>query len=463
MSKHFDLIAIGGGSGGLAVAERAAQLGRRVAIVESGRLGGTCVNAGCVPKKVMWYAAHLAHAVADAPAYGVRARLEGVDWAALVGGRNHYVADINRYWDGYVAEQGITHLAGSARFLDARTIEVNGERLSADHLVIATGSRPIVPRLPGAELGITSDGFFAFAEQPRRVAVVGGGYIGVELAGVLRALGSEVAIAAMEERLLPGFDPMIGEILEAQMRADGIEVRTGFQVNALERLDGGISLYAQAGMCLAGFDTVIWAVGRVPNSVGIGLEVAGIAGGPGGIIPVDEYQNTTVPGIYAVGDVTGKVPLTPVAIAAGRRLAERLFGGRPEARIDYADVPTVVFSHPAAGAVGLTEPEARARYGNQAVTVYRTRFTPMRHALAGGATTAMKLVCVGPEERVAGIHMIGEGADEMLQGFAVVVKMRGRKADLDATIAIHPTSAEELVTLKVPQCAGGSGVIDAAA
>lgn len=450
MIEHFDLIAIGGGSGGLAIAEKAALLGRRAAIIDSSKLGGTCVNAGCVPKKVMWYAAHLAEALVDAPGYGVRTRAEGIDWSALVAGRNRYVAAINDYWDGYVEQLGITHIQGAARFIDARTIGVGNERYTADHIVIATGGRPIVPRMPGAELGITSDDFFALTSQPRRVAIIGGGYVGVELAGVLRALGSEVSLVALEDRALFLFDPMISATLAENMSAQGISMHLQFEVVALEREQDGLTLVGRDAVRLSGFECILWAVGRAPNSRELALERAGVDVQPSGLIPVDAYQNTNVPGIYAIGDVTGREPLTPVAVAAGRRLAERLFGGQPERRLDYENIPTVVFTHPPIGKVGLTEPEARERHGDT-LTVYETSFTPMRYALnAHGPKTAMKLVCAGAEERILGIHLIGDGVDEMLQGFAVAVKMGATKADFDNTVAIHPCSAEELVTLKMP-------------
>lgn len=450
MTQQFDLIAIGGGSGGLAVAEKAAQLGRRTAIVERAKLGGTCVNLGCVPKKVMWYAAHLAAACAEAPDYGIQVQSSGIDWAKLVAGRNRYVAAINDYWNGYVERLGITHFQGTARFVDAHTIAVGETHYTAEHIVIATGSRPIVPCLPGAELGITSDGFFALQAQPKRVAIIGGGYIGVELAGVLRALGSEVTVVALEDRLLWLFDPLVSEVLAENMRASGIEIHLSFEVAALERDEQGIALIARDGQRLGGFDQAIWAVGRTPNSRELGLEAAGVTVAPNGVIPTDAYQNTNVPGIYAIGDVAGREPLTPVAIAAGRRLAERLFNNKPELRLDYDNIPTAVFAHPPVGKVGLTEPQARERFGD-ALSIYETRFTPMRYALsAHGYQTAMKLICAGPEERVVGIHLIGDGVDEMLQGFAVAVKMGATKSDLDNTVAIHPCSAEELVTLKEP-------------
>ena len=448
--RYYDIIAIGGGSGGLAVAEKAAGFGKKVAVIEASRMGGTCVNNGCVPKKVMWYAANLAHAVDDANEFGIPVQRGKTDWQKLVSGREAYISNINKYWDGYVEASGIDRIQGYASFVDSNTVEVNGEYFTAEHIVIASGSQPIIPPVAGAELGISSDGFFELKTQPERVAVIGGGYIGVELSGVLNALGSRVTLIALEDRILERFDPMISNVLENEMQHQGIHVRTGFEVSSLAGSAEGILVHSSNGDTAAAFDTVIWAVGRRPNTSGLKLEAAGIEVLPNGVILVDDFENTNVPGIYAIGDVTGKMPLTPVAIAAGRKLAERLFANKENSKVDYDNIPSAIFSHPPIGTIGISENEARKRYGKD-VTVYTSDFTPMRHALsAHGSTTAMKLVCAGQEEKIVGIHIIGDNADEMLQGFAVAVKMGATKADFDSTIAIHPTSAEELVTMKVP-------------
>ncbi len=449
MTTHFDVLVIGAGSGGLAVAEKAAQIGRRVAVIDPGPLGGTCVNAGCVPKKLMWYAADLAHAVQEAPHYGVPLSSRGIDWPSLVQRRDRYIAQLNSYWSTHLDNRDITWIHGRARFTGASTVAVDDVIYSAEHIVIATGGRPIVPNVPGAALGISSDCFFQLRTQPRRIAVIGAGYIGVELSGVLRALGSEVTLFARESRLLHHFDPLISATLEDEMQRQGITLELNKSVTALHETHNGIAVQTNAGSALDGFDAVIWAVGRAPNTAHLLLAAAGLHTQADGTIAVDDYQNTVVPGIYAVGDVTGRKPLTPVAVAAGRALAERLFDNRPDRKIDYDNVPSVVFTHPPIGAIGLTESQALATYGDT-VTVYETQFTPLRYVLSSaGPRTAMKLVCAGAAQRVVGIHLIGTGVDEMLQGFAVAVRMGATKADFDSTIAIHPSSAEELVTLKV--------------
>lgn len=449
MTTDYDLIAIGGGSGGLAAAIRAARHGARCAVIESDRLGGTCVNRGCVPKKVMWNGAVLAHHLEDAPSYGFDITVNGFDWSALTAARNAYVHRLNGNYRARLDQLGITTISGRARFIDAHTLDVGGERYTARHVVIATGGAPNVPNLPGAALGITSDGFFELKEQPRRVAIVGAGYVAAELAGMLHAYGSDVSVFTRREHLLARFDVLLRETLTEHMLDAGISLLAGAQLAALERDgDGTITIVCDNGQRHTGFDTVIWAIGRAPNTIDLDLGHAGVKVDRDGFVIIDDYQNTNVDGVYAVGDVTGRVALTPVAIAAGRRLADRLFGGDPRARLDYDNVPTVLFSHPPIGTVGLTEEQARARYGD-AVRVYQGSFTPMYHAITRSRTTAaMKLVTLGKEEKIIGCHVIGLGADEMLQGFTVAVRMGATKADFDNTVAIHPTSAEEMVTLR---------------
>lgn len=449
MPRHYDLIAIGAGSGGLSVAERAARYGAKCAVIESGPLGGTCVNVGCVPKKVMWFGAGLAHALEDAAGYGFTLGTWRFDWQTLKHGRDRYVHNINAWYHTYLADSNIDEINGRARFVDARTLEVGGETCTADHIVIATGGYPTVPDIPGAELGITSDGFFELEALPRRVAIVGAGYIAVELAGMLRALGSDVTLLLRGEHLLRGFDAMLRESLMEEMLGAGVNILAGTHVQALERdAAGALRIACSNGQRLEGYDQLIWAIGRTPATADLDLGAAGVVCDSEGYVPADAFEATNVPGIYAVGDVNGKVQLTPVAIAAARRLADRLFGGMKDRHLDYALIPTVVFSHPPIGTVGLTEEEARARHGD-GVTIYSTRFTPMYHALSGRQEkTAMKLVTVGAQERVVGCHIIGLGADEMLQGFAVAIRMGATKRDLDDTVAIHPTSAEELVTMR---------------
>jgi glutathione reductase (NADPH) len=443
----FDLISVGGGSGGLACAQRAAEYGAKAVVIESHRLGGTCVNVGCVPKKVMWNAAGVAASLADANDYGFHVTVGDNDWPALKRKRDAYVLRLNGIYERNLAAKGVRYVRGAARFVDRNAVEVNGERLTARHIVIATGGKPIVPALPGAEHGITSDDFFALEKQPKRVAIVGSGYVACELAGAFRGLGTEVELFIRKDRLLTSFDVMLGKSLMREMRADGTTIHQHV-VPAGVRETSGLTLTAEDGREFAGFDCLLWAVGRTANVADLDLEKAGIALDDGNYVVTDGFQNSGRPGVYAIGDVTGRAALTPVAIAAGRRLSDRLFGGKSDRRLEYSMIPTVVFTHPPIGTVGASEAEARAQFGD-AVKVYVADFTPMYHALTTRKThTDMKLVCVGPEQRIVGCHIIGTGADEMLQGFAVAIRMGATKRDFDDTVAIHPTSAEELVTMR---------------
>ncbi len=449
MTSHYDLIAIGGGSGGLSVAERAARYGKRCAVIEKARLGGTCVNVGCVPKKVMWFGASIAHVLENAGGYGFTVSGTRFDWATLKQARDAYVQGINDWYHTYLADSNIDEIVGTARFVDTHTLDVDGRRYTADHIVVAPGGAPTLPDTEGAEHGITSDGFFELEALPRRVAVVGSGYIAVELAGMLNALGADVTMLLRREHLLRNFDAMLRENLMEEMLGDGIDILARTQVKRVVREENGsLCIECENGQRLEGFDVLIWAIGRYPLTADLNLEAAGVITNPEGYIPTDKFQQTNVKGVYAIGDVTGQAPLTPVAIAAGRRLSDRLFGGMPDRHLPYETIPTVVFSHPPIGTVGLTESVARETHG-EAVKVYQTRFTAMYNAFTERKQkTAMKLVTVGAQERVVGCHIIGPGADEMLQGFAVAIRMGAIKRDLDDTVAIHPTSAEELVTMR---------------
>lgn len=449
MSNHYDLIAIGAGSGGLSVAEKASAFGARTLIIEKGKLGGTCVNIGCVPKKIMWFAGHSAEVIHGAAGYGFDVTVNNFSWPKLIQARESYIGGINDWYKTWLSDNKIDLVEGEASFVDARTLMVNGVQYTADHIVISPGGVPQVPDIPGAEIGITSDGFFALQEQPKEVAVVGSGYIAVELAGVLNALGSNVSLLLRKEHLLGSFDPMLRETLMEEMADAGVNIISNVQVEALERDDDGkITLRCNNNIIRSGLDAVVWAIGRKPLTDNLNLQSTGVDVTEQGFIPCDDFQNTNVEGLYSVGDVTGRAALTPVAIAAGRRLGERLFNNQPERHLQYDNIATVVFSHPPIGTIGLTEDEARSQHGD-AVKVYQTRFTAMYNWFTEQQVkTAMKLVCVGSDEKVVGCHIIGPGADEMLQGFAVAIKMGATKADFDNTVAIHPTSSEELVTMR---------------
>jgi glutathione reductase (NADPH) len=447
MTQSWDLIVIGGGSGGLACAQRAARHGARVAVVERGPLGGTCVNVGCVPKKIMYHAADVAHALVDAADYGFTIANRGHDWAALKSRRDAYVERLRGIYLENLEKSGAQLVRAHARIAAPGRVVIGDAEHEARHIVVATGGRPLVPDVPGAGNGLTSDGFFALESLPARVAIVGSGYVAAELSGVFAALGSRVTLAIRYDHVLRSFDRMLSTRLMAAMQADGIEIVPYALPTAIESAAEGHRIRLAAGAALGPFDAVIWAVGRIPNTEGLGLRETGVTLGEDGEVATDLRQDTNVEGIHAIGDVTGRLPLTPVAVAAGRRLADRLFGGKPDAKLDYANVPTVVFGRPPLATVGLSEEAARALHGDD-VAIYRVRFRPMLNALTGSSErTFMKIVCAGADERVVGVHVVGRSADEMLQGFAVAMKAGATKRDFDETVAIHPTSAEELVLM----------------
>ncbi|ENW92259.1 glutathione-disulfide reductase [Acinetobacter dispersus] len=450
MAKHYDYIAIGGGSGGIASVNRAAMYGKKCALIEKSEIGGTCVNVGCVPKKVMWYAAHVAESIQKyGPDYGFNTKVESFDWQVLIKNRQAYIDRIHQSYQNSLSKNQVDLIQGAAYFIDKNTIEVNGDRFTADHILIATGTQPSLPKIDGVEYGIDSNGFFELSALPKTTAVIGSGYIAVELAGVLNALGSQVGLFIRKDLPIRRFDSFLSETLVEVMRTDGIAVHTqAVPQEVTKNTDGSVVLHLENGETHK-VDCLIWATGREPNTASLNLEKANVQLDERGYIQVDKFQNTSQAGIYAVGDIIGKMELTPVAVAAGRRLSERLFNHKPNEHLDYDTIPTVVFSHPPIGTVGITEQEAIEKYGQKEVKVYNSSFTAMYSAITQHRQpTKMKLVCVGDNEKIVGIHGIGFGMDEILQGFAVALKMGATKKDFDNTVAIHPTSAEEFVTMR---------------
>ena len=449
MVKEYDYIVIGGGSGGIASANRAAMHGAKVILFEGKEVGGTCVNVGCVPKKVMWYGAQVAETLHRyAGEYGFDVTINKFDFATLKANRQAYIDRIHGSYERGFDSNGVERVYEYARFVDPHTVEVAGERYTAPHILIATGGHALYPNIPGSEYGITSDGFFELDEVPKRTAVIGAGYIAVEVAGVLNALGSDTHLFVRKDRPLRTFDKDIVDVLVDEMAKSGPTLHT--HANATEvvkNADDSLTINFDNGETIT-VDCLIWAIGRAANTSGFGLEKTGVKLTEKGTIYSDEFENTSVPGIYALGDVTGKLDLTPVAVKAGRQLSERLFNNKADAKLDYTDVATVVFSHPVIGSVGLTEEKAIAKYGAENIKVYKSSFTPMYTALGDNRQpSTMKLVTLGEDEKIIGLHGIGYGVDEMIQGFSVAIKMGATKADFDNTVAIHPTGSEEFVTM----------------
>ena len=443
----FDLFAIGGGSGGVRATRASARYGARAALAEERALGGTCVNVGCIPKKLLVYASHFREDFADARGYGWIPGEASFDWATLIANKDREIQRLNQVYAGLLDQAGVTRIEGHAHLVDPHTVQVGERRYTARHIVIATGSWPERPAIPGMEHAITSNEAFHLKELPRRTLIVGGGYIAVEFAGILHGLGSHVTQLYRGPLFLRGFDRDLREALAEEMRAKGIELRFQANVARIERRGDALAATLEDGSTLEA-DQVLFAIGRRPLTAALGLEALGIALGPRGQIPVDAMSRTLVPSVYAIGDVTDRINLTPVALAEAEALARTLFGGAGVAP-DHGGVPACVFSQPPLGAVGLTEEDARKKYG--AIDVYRSRFRPLKNTLSGNPERALlKLVVDRGTQRLLGVHILGPDAGEILQGFAVALKMKATKADLDATIGIHPTAAEELVTMRTP-------------
>jgi len=453
-SKHFDYLVLGGGSGGIASARRAAEFGIKVGLIESDRLGGTCVNVGCVPKKVMYYAANLREELMhDARDYGVEVQQEvGMDWGKLVEKRDAYVERLNGIYQRNLDLSGVEVIRGWGKFVGEKKVIVDGTIYSADHILVAVGGKPVLPAIPGAEHGITSDGFFQLKDKPSRAVVVGAGYIAVEMAQIFAGLGSNTTLAIRGQTVLRNFDTLISDAVTEEVVHSGVDIKRGVQVATVKKTSEGVVVALNNGEVLPPADVLLWAVGRSPNTEGLGCKEINMSLDTQGNIVVDDFQNTNIAGVYALGDVAGKALLTPVAIAAGRRLAHRLFDNQPNLKLDYSNIPSVVFSHPPVGTIGLTEKEAAQQFGEENITVYETKFSPMYHAMTTRKqNTVMKLICKGEDQVVVGLHMMGRGCDEMLQGFGVAVKMGATKSDFDSCVAIHPTSSEEFVTMRSPR------------
>ncbi|KAF0696367.1 Aste57867_12864 [Aphanomyces stellatus] len=463
--KSYDYIILGGGSGGAAAADRAVEYGANVLVVERGRalggagLGGTCVNVGCVPKKIMFNAGVHAEILHTAQAYSFKdVHFRGFDWVAMKAKRDAYVQNLRAGYEEWMADEPkITLVTGVASFVNDHTIAVDGIEYTAPHILIAVGGTPTMPAIPGIEHAISSDGFFDLPTQPKKVAVIGAGYIAVELAGIFNALGSETVVFCRGNQVLRKFDPLVRDLVNDEMERTGVHFVRHSALQAIRKqANGTLTIEATIdGAATAThfdeFDAIVVAIGRVPRTDDIGIPNTGIQLSLDGFVQVDALENTTVDGVYAIGDVTTTGwELTPVAVAAGRRLSDRLFGGEPSACLHYHQIPTVVFSHPPIGTIGYTEPEAIEKYGAENVKVYATSFTNMFYAMSAEKDkpkTAMKLVCIGDEQQVVGVHVAGLGADEMIQGFGVAVKMGAYKSDFDNVVAIHPTASEELVTM----------------
>ncbi|KAH3902223.1 glutathione-disulfide reductase GLR1 SCDLUD_002039 [Saccharomycodes ludwigii] len=467
VKAHYEYLVIGGGSGGVASSRRAASYGAKTLLIEGKAMGGTCVNVGCVPKKVMWYASDLATRITHANEYGLYQNVEPkltkenltFNWEYFKEKRDAYVKRLNGIYERNLTKEGVDYVFGWARFNKDGQVEVTKsdtgdvDIYTADKILIATGGKPIYPtNIPGYELGTDSDGFFQMKTQPKKVVVVGAGYIGVELAGVFNGLGSETHLVIRGETLLRKFDDIIQNTITDYYVSEGIDIHKKSQVSKVEKNgDGGkLTITLNDGTVISEVDDIIWTIGR-RSLLGIGLENVGVKLNEKEQIVVDEYQRTNVSNIYSLGDVVGKVELTPVAIATGRKLANRLFGPSiyKDQKQDFTNVPSAVFSHPEAGSIGLTEKQAIEKYGKANVKVYTSKFTAMYYAmLEHKSPTSYKLVCTGPEEKVVGLHLVGDNSAEILQGFGVAIKMGATKEDFDSCVAIHPTSAEEIVTLR---------------
>jgi glutathione reductase (NADPH) len=448
MQEEYDLIVIGGGSGGVATANEAARLGAKCALIESGRLGGTCVNLGCVPKKVMWLAAHQADSINHGHEWGFEKHTAKLNWKKLITQRQNYIARLNQLYSNKLEKNKIALFSAHGKIISNNTVLAGDKTLKAKNILIATGGKPYIPDLPGNEFGITSDGFFELQKQPKRVAIIGAGYIAVELAGLLNSLGSEVHLVFRHKHFLRQFDPDVSRTLMDAYTKAGIHLCPSHQPIGVDEIKPGVfCLNCKDQNKISDIDTVIWATGRQPNTENLLSEELETKLIKHKFIPVDDEHRTCVKNIFAVGDVTGRLALTPVAIAQGRRLARNLFAKQKFNKIDYKNIATVIFSHPPLASCGITEEDAKK--DNIPAEIFCNKFKPMTQVFAENPTTCMvKLIVCKNSNKILGCHILGDGADEIMQGFSVAMRMGATKQDFDDTIAIHPTSAEELVTLR---------------
>jgi glutathione reductase (NADPH) len=446
--SEVDLFVIGAGSGGVRAARIAAAHGAKVAIAEEYRVGGTCVIRGCVPKKLLVYASRFAHEFEDAAGFGWTVPQPTFDWATLIANKDKEIDRLERAYVTNLEKPGVGIIRSRAVLTDPHTIRLaSGETIRATHVLIATGGAPAVGKFPGCEHVITSNEAFHLPALPPRILIHGGGYIALEFAGIFAGLGSEVTVVCRNVEILRGFDEDVRKHLRTEMERRGITIASGETIPAVEKTDGAITVHLKSGKRIA-VDTVMYATGREPNVSGLGLEAAGVKLAANGGIAVDEFSRTSVPHIYAVGDVTNRINLTPVAIREGHAFADSVFGNRPT-KVDHSCVATAVFSEPEVGVVGMTETQARERHSR--IDIYKSSFRPMKATLSGRDTRMlMKLVVEGTGGRVLGCHIVGEGAAEMIQMAAIAIRMGATKADFDATMALHPTAAEELVTMRAP-------------
>ena len=445
MAYDFDLFVIGAGSGGVRAARIAAGHGARVAIAEEYRYGGTCVIRGCVPKKLFVYASHFSEDFQDAAAYGWNVGEVSFDWSKLIANKDREIDRLNGIYINLLESAGVRRHDDRACLADAHTIEVAGETATAERILLATGGTPTLPNVPGIEHAISSNEAFHLETLPEHITVVGGGYIAVEFAGIFNGLGRSITQLYRGEQILRGFDLDVRNHLAGEIRKKGIDLRTGTNVTAIEKAANGYRLSLTNGETLE-TGLVMYATGRHPNSADLGLEAIGVELSKGGAVKVDEWSQTNVSNIHAVGDLTDRVNLTPVALMEGHAYADTVFGGLPR-QPNHRDVPSAVFSQPSVGSVGLTEEQARTDIG--AVDIYKSTFTPMKHTLTGhGEQTLMKLIVDSDTDRVVGCHVVGPDAAEMVQGIGIALRCNATKAQFDATVGIHPSAAEELVTMR---------------